>query len=80
VLRTILGRVAVLVSAGSLAGLLLGLASGSVLANVVYQASPRDPLTLAAVAIIMLVVALASGLGPIRRAISGEPLQSLRQE
>jgi hypothetical protein len=49
------------------------LASGRVLATVVYQASPRDPATLSAVALAMLTIAVVSALCPIRRTISVEP-------
>lgn len=80
VLRCVLGRLGLLVAAGSGLGVLLGLASNKVLASVVYQASPRDPATVATVCALMLLVATLSTLGPIRRAISVHPLTALRQE
>jgi ABC-type antimicrobial peptide transport system permease subunit len=80
VLQSVLGRLAVIVAAGSLVGIVLGLASGQILSAVVYQASPRDPLTLAAVALIMAAVALGSAFGPIRRATSIDPTRALRQD
>jgi predicted permease len=80
VLQSVLGRLAIIVAAGSLAGIALGLLSGRVLSAVVYQASPRDPLTLAAVGAIMGIVAIASALGPIRRAISIDPTRALRED
>jgi ABC-type antimicrobial peptide transport system permease subunit len=61
-------------------GLVLGLASGKLLASVVYQASPRDPITLTAVGVFMLVIAVGSALGPMRRAVSIDPMLSLRQD
>ncbi len=80
VLQSVLGRLAIVVAAGSLVGIALGLASGEVLKAVVYQASPRDPITLAGVALIMGAVALGSALGPIRRAVSIEPTRALRED
>jgi hypothetical protein len=58
----------------------LGLASGQVLSAVVYQASPRDPVTLTVVGVIMGIVAMGAALGPVRRAIAIEPVRALREE
>jgi len=44
VLQTVLGRAANLLAVGSLAGLVLGLLASRVLASIVYEAIPRDPL------------------------------------
>jgi len=49
VLRLVLGRIATLVAAGSLLGLALALLVGPLLAQIVYQASPREPLVLGGV-------------------------------
>ncbi len=43
-----LGRALKLLASGSEAGLLLGILASRVLAFIVYQATPRDPLVLAA--------------------------------
>jgi predicted permease len=80
VLRSILGRTGALLAAGSAAGLALGAVSTRLLASIVYQATPRDPLVLAAVAVTMAAVALGAAWAPARRAISVDPLRSLRHE
>src|SRR5262245_22963284 len=49
VLRPALGRAFKLLAMGSAAGLVLGLMATRVLASIVYQATPRDPLVLAGV-------------------------------
>ncbi len=49
VLRTALGRPFKLLAFGSIAGLILGMLASRVLAFIVYQATPRDPLVLAGV-------------------------------
>jgi len=46
-MRSALGRPLVLLFAGSAAGLLLGVMASRLLAQIVYQATPRDPLVLA---------------------------------
>src|SRR5205823_6443797 len=49
VLKAALGRAFKLLTFGSAAGLLLGILASRVLASIVYQATPRDPLVLAGV-------------------------------
>jgi predicted permease len=80
ILRVVLGRTSVLLLAGSIAGFLLGLAAGPLLSSVVYQASPRDPLVMVSVLLVMGMIALLAALGPARRALGTDPLHALRQE
>jgi len=80
VLRSVFGRIGTLVTAGALAGLALGVAGARVLAGVVYQASSRDPVVIAAAVLSIAFVALAAALGPARRALNVDPVQSLRHE
>jgi predicted permease len=80
VLRSVLGRTVMLLSIGSSLGLGLGLATGQVLSSIVYEASARDPLVIAAVALTMAVVGLGSALAPARQALSIDPIRALRQE
>src|SRR5215469_9958628 len=53
VLRAALGRAFKLLAFGSVAGLVLGLLASRVLALIVYQATPRDPVVLAGVVLSM---------------------------
>src|SRR5215471_1518261 len=80
VLGAVLGRVAIFTGAGIIAGIVLSAAVEKLLAAFAFQASSRDPQTLAAVALLMLGVAVASALGPVRRAISIDPSTALRQD
>jgi predicted permease len=80
VLGGVLGRMAILLSAGSVAGLLLGMAGTRFLASIVYQATPRDPVVLGGAAVTMVGVALLSAWIPARRALSVDPIRSLRHE
>jgi predicted permease len=80
VLRSVLGRTAMLLAIGSSLGLALGLAGGRLLSSIVYEASACDPLVLAAVALTMAVIGLGAALAPARRALSIDPIRALRQE
>ena len=80
VLEAALGRAFKLLAFGSTAGLLLGLLASRVLAFVVYQATPRDPLVLAAVVVAMALLGLLATWIPARRALSVDPMILLREE
>jgi ABC-type lipoprotein release transport system permease subunit len=71
---------AILLILGSMAGLFLALAAGPILASIVYQTSPRDPLLLTGVVTILLVVGGLSCWAPARRSVRIEPTVALRTE
>jgi predicted permease len=80
VLGAALGRAFRLLAIGSVAGLLLGLAATKVLAFIVYQASPRDPLVLAGAVGFMVLLGLVATWVPAQRALGADPLVLLREE
>jgi predicted permease len=80
VLKAALGRAFKLLALGSTAGLLLGILASRVLAFIVYQATPRDPLILTGVVLAMLLLGLLATWIPARRALSIDPLILLREE
>ena len=80
VLQAALGRPLKLLALGSAAGLLLGLLATRVLAYIVYQANPRDPLVLGGVVVTMLLMGLVATWIPAQRALSVDPLILLREE
>jgi len=80
VLRAALGRPFKLLAFGSIAGLILGVLASRVLAFVVYQATPRDPLVLAAVVLAMALLGLLATWIPAQRALRIDPLRLLREE
>jgi ABC-type antimicrobial peptide transport system permease subunit len=80
VLRAALGRAFKLLTYGSAAGLLLGILAARVLAFIVYQATPRDPLVLTGVVLAMALVGLVASWIPARRALSVDPMILLREE
>ncbi len=79
-LRAALGRSFKLLAFGSAAGLLLGILATRVLAFIVYQASPRDPLVLAGAVLAMSLLGLLATWIPAQRALSVDPLILLREE
>jgi len=80
VLQTALGRPLKLLAIGSVAGLVLGIFAGRVLAYIVYQATPRDPLVLTGVVLAMLLLGVVATWIPAQRALSVNPLTLLREE
>jgi ABC-type antimicrobial peptide transport system permease subunit len=80
VLQAALGRALKLLVFGSVAGLLLGLLASQVLASIVYQAAPRDPLVLAGVVLAMGLLGLLATWIPAQRALSIDPMMLLREE
>src|SRR5262249_3517395 len=58
VLQAALGRAVKLLAIGSLAGLVLGILASRVLAPIVYQATPRDPLVLGGSVLAMALLGL----------------------
>jgi predicted permease len=80
VLQAALGRAFKVLALGSAAGLLLGVLASRVLAFIVYQATPRDPLVLAGVVLGMSLLGLLATWIPAQRALSIDPLRLLREE
>jgi len=80
VLRAALGRAVKLLAFGSAAGLVLGMLASPVMAYIVYQATPRDPLVLAGVVLAMALLGLVATWIPARRALRVDPMILLRDE
>jgi putative ABC transport system permease protein len=74
-----LRRSLVQLTIGLTIGLGAALAAGQVLQSMLVQTSARDPLTLAAIVVVLIAVSLAACIGPARRATRLDPLEALRQ-
>jgi hypothetical protein len=79
VLRSILGRTAVVLTAGACVGIGAGMAVSRLLAAVVYHASPGDPVVLTGAAGTMVLVGLGAAWVPARRALAVDAAQTLRE-
>ncbi len=77
VLRQVLRESIVISVAGIGLGLAAALYATKVLSALLFGLSPRDPLTLAGVAALLLAVALIAGYFPARRAARVEPMRAL---
>ncbi|MGB8481244.1 MAG: FtsX-like permease family protein [Acidobacteriaceae bacterium] len=80
VLRAALQRPVILLAFGSFAGLVSGILASRILASIVYQATPNDPLVLFGVALTMLVVGVLATWIPARRVLHVEPTNVLHDE
>jgi ABC-type antimicrobial peptide transport system permease subunit len=80
VLRLILGQGAKMALLGVVLGVILALGLTRLMSSQLFGVTAHDPLTFAAVAVLLVVVALAACYLPARRAASVDPLQALRAE
>jgi putative ABC transport system permease protein len=80
ILRLVLGRAFLVSVAGVLIGVALAIPAMRLLEALLYQVKPGDPVVLAALAAILLVVAVFASYLPARRAARLDPLTTLKAE
>jgi ABC-type antimicrobial peptide transport system permease subunit len=80
VMSAAVGRPIVLLATGSLMGLLLGAFAGRLLANVVYQANPLDPVVLGGAVFTMALLGILASAAPALRALAVDPSSLMREE
>jgi putative ABC transport system permease protein len=78
VLRLVLSRVALLVGLGIAIGCGVSLLLGNYITALLYDLAPRDPLTMATAALVLLAIGTIAGLIPARRAATLDPAEVLR--
>ena len=78
--RLIVGQGTLPVMAGMLVGVAISLGVTRLIASLLYQVSPTDPLTFGAVTVLLGVTALVASLIPAIRAGRVEPSVTLRQD
>lgn len=78
VVRLVLGRVAWLVGAGIVAGAALSAWAATFARTLLYGLDPRDPLTFAGAALVLIAVAWVAAWLPARRASRIDPVIALR--
>jgi predicted permease len=79
-MRSALGRPLVLLACGSAAGLALGVLASQLLRQVVYEATPSDPLVLGGVLLTMVLLGLVAVWIPARRALRIDPAGLIRED
>ncbi len=80
VLRMVFGKGLQLTLVGVVIGILATLAVTRLISTMIYGVAPTDPMTFAAVAVFLVLVALLACYVPARRATRVDPLVALRHE
>jgi predicted permease len=80
VVRAMMLRVLGVVGIGVSAGIVLASGSGPLVSSMVLDVSPKEPALVAAIAIGLGVIVVASCAGPVRRSLRVDPLVALREE
>lgn len=80
VMSAAVGRPMVLLGVGSLLGLTAGMLASRLLAQIVYQANPRDPVVVGGVVLTMALLGFAASAIPARRALAVDPAKLMREE
>ncbi len=78
--RRVTAEVFLMVAAGAVGGLALGVASGRYLQALLYQVQPGDPTMLALPSLAILLVALVAALPAVFHAVQIDPVAMLRSE
>jgi predicted permease len=80
VLRLVVGQGLSLALAGVGIGLVLALGGGRVVASILFDVSPSDPVSFVTIAILLTAVASFASFLPANRATEVDPLEALRNE
>jgi putative ABC transport system permease protein len=80
VLRLVVGQGVVLALAGVGIGLILAFGAGRIVASILYDVSPSDPVSFAIIAVLLTAVASFASFLPANRAVEVDPLEALRNE
>jgi putative ABC transport system permease protein len=80
VVRLVLGEVAILITIGIVVGTGLTLAGGKAATSLLYGLAARDPVTLAAAALLLTAIGFAASFVPAHRATRVDPMVALRHE
>ena len=79
-LRLVLAQAARLAVAGTVLGIVVALALARIMRSLIYNVSPADPLTFAAVGLMVIAIAVLACWLPAWRATKANPMVALRAE
>lgn len=80
IFRLVVGRGMLLITAGLALGVIIALALTRILSSLLYGVAATDPLTYAAISLVLAAVALLACWLPAQRAARVDPMESLREE
>jgi len=80
IVAAVLAQAGVMTAAGSVVGIAAAAALARVMATLVFGISTHDPITFAAVPLVLAAVAAAAAIVPARRAASIDPMRAMRDE
>ncbi len=80
VIAAAVGRPFALLGVGSLLGLFAGVVASRLMGQIVYQASPGDPVVIGGAVLTMVLLGAAASALPARRALSADPSRLMREE
>ena len=80
VVGQVLSQTFAIAAAGTIAGIAVALMTTKTLSAFLFGLSGRDPVTIGGVAISLLVISMAAGLLPARRAATLDPVQAIKAE
>jgi len=78
--RGVLAQAMMVTGTGALAGLIVALAASRLLAKLLFEVSPADPISMIGSALLLLAVALVAAYIPARHATRVDPVQALRAD
>ena len=76
----VIGKTLRLALVGILIGVIASLAVARLIASLLFQTTPTDPVTFAGIAFLLCTVAFVAGYLPARRAAKVDPMEALRYE
>jgi len=80
VLSKVLRETLVVSTIGVTLGLAGTIVATTLVAQFLFELSPRDPVTLAATTVVLIATTMAAGVLPARRAAAVDPIRALRTE
>jgi putative ABC transport system permease protein len=78
IVTSLAGQAAAVTAIGTAAGVAAAAAFAQLMAGVVFDIAPREPLAFAAAPVILAAVAAAASIIPVQRALAVEPMDALR--